>query len=132
VSTNGQNFTYDNVYGGMGKPDDLLYPECIQPLVAGIFKGYNATVFAYGQTGSGKTFTMGSQFSPGVPCTGVIPQVVEEIFSRMSKIMDTEFTVRVSFIEIHQASSLVQYWVASLWTCISRYGERMYTSQGHG
>jgi kinesin family protein 4/21/27 len=102
VSTNGQTFTYDHVYGGMGQPSDLLYPECIQPLVASLFKGYNATVLAYGQTGSGKTFTMGSQFSPGVPCIGVIPSVVDDIFGRMARVGDTEFTVRVSFIEIHQ------------------------------
>lgn len=30
----------------------------MRPLIPGIFKGFNATVFAYGATGSGKTYTM--------------------------------------------------------------------------
>jgi hypothetical protein len=42
-------FTYDNVYGsGGGDTAANLYPDCVQPLVHGLFKGYNATVFAYG------------------------------------------------------------------------------------
>lgn len=27
-----------------------MYKTCVEPLVRGIFDGYNATVFAYGQT----------------------------------------------------------------------------------
>ena len=43
-------FTYDNVYGSGGGYDAAnLYPDCVQPLVDGLFKGYNATVFAYGE-----------------------------------------------------------------------------------
>lgn len=43
-------FTYDNVYGSGGAVDAVsLYPDCVQPLVDGLFKGYNATVFAYGE-----------------------------------------------------------------------------------
>lgn len=42
-------FTYDNVYGSGGGDDAAnLYPDCVEPLVEGLFKGYNATVFAYG------------------------------------------------------------------------------------
>jgi hypothetical protein len=29
----------------------MLYSRCVAPLVDGLFRGYNATVFAYGQTG---------------------------------------------------------------------------------
>ena len=43
------NFTYDHVFGGnAGAPPGILYVQCVQPLVEGLFKGYNATVFAYG------------------------------------------------------------------------------------
>jgi kinesin family protein 4/21/27 len=43
-------FTYDNVYGSGGGDDAVnLYPDCVEPLVEGLFKGYNATVFAYGE-----------------------------------------------------------------------------------
>lgn len=49
-------FNYDFAFGSHGgAPPSLLYQQCVQPLVEGLFRGYNATVFAYGQTGSGKT-----------------------------------------------------------------------------
>jgi hypothetical protein len=102
VSVGPHAFTYDHVYGCGGSDLAGLYPECVQPLVDGLFKGYNATVFAYGQTGSGKTYTMGSGFTPGEESKGVIPEVLEELFGRISSTPDTDFTVRVSFVEIHR------------------------------
>lgn len=48
------SYTYDYVFGGGGQGPDQLYDSCVLPLVDGLFKGYNATVFAYGQTGSGE------------------------------------------------------------------------------
>ncbi len=59
----------------------FLYEQCVQPLVNGLFKGYNACCFAYGQTGSGKTYTMGSStLMPGPSEQGVIPKVMQDIF----------------------------------------------------
>ncbi|KAK9866728.1 hypothetical protein WJX84_012203 [Apatococcus fuscideae] len=98
----GQSYTYDHVFGGGGTHPDLLYDRCVMPLVHGLFRGYNATVFAYGQTGSGKTYTMGSAFNAGGPARGVIPKVMEAIFARISSNKDTGFTVRVGFVEIHR------------------------------
>ena len=65
-------FTYDHVFcdRGIAEPPAALYDRCVAPLVDGLFRGYNATVFAYGQTGSGKTYTMGSAFAPGMGATG--------------------------------------------------------------
>lgn len=42
-------FTYDHVFGAGGEPTGKLFERCVAPLVEGLFKGYNATVFAYGQ-----------------------------------------------------------------------------------
>ena len=42
-------FTYDHVFGAGGEPTGTLFERCVAPLVDGLFKGYNATVFAYGQ-----------------------------------------------------------------------------------
>lgn len=53
VFAGASSFTYDHVFGSGGRREDVLYESCVQPLVDGLFKGYNATVFAYGQTGSG-------------------------------------------------------------------------------
>jgi hypothetical protein len=111
-------FTYDHVFGGAGgRPLAALYVSCVAPLVAGLFRGYNATVFAYGQTGSGKTYTMGSAFAPGAGAggaggggprvAGVIPAAVAEIFERIDAARDAvQATVRVSFVEINKVRGL--------------------------
>ncbi|BDA42916.1 Kinesin-like protein KIN-4C [Coccomyxa sp. Obi] len=101
VCKDGPTFTYDYVYGGGGASPDMLYDQCVQPLVAGLFKGYNACCFAYGQTGSGKTYTMGSSvFTAPGSTRGVIPRVMESIFDRIAASSDTSFSVRVGFVEI--------------------------------
>lgn len=97
----GPSFTYDQVYGGGGQPCAYLYEQCVQPLVNGLFKGYNACCFAYGQTGSGKTYTMGSStLMPEPSEQGVIPKVMQDIFQRIATSQDADFTVRVGFVEI--------------------------------
>ncbi|WIA39358.1 hypothetical protein OEZ86_005467 [Tetradesmus obliquus] len=107
-------FTYDNVYGSGGGDDAAnLYPDCVEPLVEGLFKGYNATVFAYGQTGSGKTFTMGSSWSPDLESQGVIPSVMDEMFTRMEAESNTDFVVKVSFVEIHKEEVRDLLWTNS-------------------
>lgn len=59
IAIGAHTFTYDYAFGSAGgEPASGLYQKCVHALVAGLFKGYNATVFAYGQTGSGKTYTM--------------------------------------------------------------------------
>ncbi|GFR40655.1 hypothetical protein Agub_g1240 [Astrephomene gubernaculifera] len=102
VSTGQHNFTYDYVFGEGGTFPDSLYVKCVGPLVDGLFRGYNATVFAYGQTGSGKTYTMGSEYKPGGKCRGVIPDTINDIFTRVEAIKDRAVTVRVCFVEIHK------------------------------
>ncbi len=102
VSTGQHTFSYDHVFGGGGSEPSMLYPKCVAPLVDGLFKGYNATVFAYGQTGSGKTYTMGSEFKAGGTCRGVIPDAINDIFRRIEAAKECDITVRVSFVEIHK------------------------------
>ena len=79
-----------------------IFSDCVEPLVQGVFKGYNATVLAYGQTGSGKTYTMGSQFTPHERPKGVIPDVLVSMFDRIFSTPDIQYTLRVGFIEIHK------------------------------
>ena len=98
-------FSFDQVYGGTGRSPEALYPDCVEPLVQGVFSGYNATVFAYGQTGSGKTFTMGSQFTPNEEPRGVIPDALNSMFAKIEAAADTTFSMRVGFIEIHKVRS---------------------------
>ncbi|KAM0870636.1 hypothetical protein ACQ4PT_039877 [Festuca glaucescens] len=94
-------FTYDHVYGSTGSPSSLIFEQCVHPLIDSLFAGYNTTVLAYGQTGSGKTYTMGTNYSGEANCGGIIPQVMETIFKKAEAMKgDTEFLIRVSFIEI--------------------------------
>ena len=46
--------------------------------------------------------TQGSAFSYGRSSSGVIPDVMDMLFSRIAEADGTDFTVRVGFVEIHQ------------------------------
>ncbi|GAB2252256.1 hypothetical protein Droror1_Dr00005103 [Drosera rotundifolia] len=94
-------FTFDYVFGSRTMPSSRIFDECIAPLIDALFHGYNGTVLAYGQTGSGKTYTMGTNYNGEGNNDGIIPRVMEMIFSKVDSMKDaSEFLVRVSFIEI--------------------------------
>ena len=89
------------------------------------FPGYNGCIFAYGQTGAGKTYTIqgsglessGSQspVSRGKEKTGLLPRVVEYMFSDIESAHDTSssvvYTVKCSYLEIYneQIVDLVEF-----------------------
>nr|VDD27176.1 unnamed protein product [Brassica oleracea] len=101
VHIGSHTFTYDFVFGSGGYPSMEIYDHCVAPLVDALFKGYNATVLAYGQTGSGKTYTMGTNYGGDGANGGIIPRVMEDIFTKAEATKDsTELLIRVSFIEI--------------------------------
>ncbi|KAK9164017.1 hypothetical protein Syun_004919 [Stephania yunnanensis] len=94
-------FTFDHVYSGTSSSSYRIFEDCISPLVDAFFSGYNATVLAYGQTGSGKTYTMGTNYNAESNNIGIIPKVMESIFSKVEETKgNSEFLIRVSFIEI--------------------------------
>lgn len=94
-------FTFDYVFGSGGYASSRIFDECVAPLVEALFQGYNGTVLAYGQTGSGKTYTMGTNYNGEEQTGGVIPMVMNTIFSRAEAMKEsTELLIRVSFIEI--------------------------------
>ncbi|CAN7101866.1 unnamed protein product [Brassica rapa subsp. narinosa] len=103
VQIGSHSFTFDHVYGSTGSPSTEMYQECAAPLVDGLFQGYNATVLAYGQTGSGKTYTMGTGCGDSSTQTGIVPQVMNALFTKIETLKDhIEFQTHVSFIEIHK------------------------------
>uniref|UniRef100_A0AAX7UZ95 Kinesin motor domain-containing protein n=1 Tax=Astatotilapia calliptera TaxID=8154 RepID=A0AAX7UZ95_ASTCA len=81
-----------------------IYSASVQPLIDAFFQGFNATVFAYGQTGSGKTYTIGEanicSFSDEEQ--GIIPRAVADIFKLLDENDLTDFSVRVSYLEIYK------------------------------
>uniref|UniRef100_A0A8C7TLM1 Kinesin family member 7 n=1 Tax=Oncorhynchus mykiss TaxID=8022 RepID=A0A8C7TLM1_ONCMY len=81
-----------------------VYALCVQPLIEAFFQGFNATVFAYGQTGSGKTYTIGeanlSSFRDEEQ--GIIPRAVAEVFKLLDENDLSDFSVRVSYLEVYK------------------------------
>lgn len=67
------------------------------------------TVLAYGQTGSGKTHSMGTAYTQGIETddeAGIIPRAVRDIFEGVSEKKNSDFLVKVSFIEVSAISIL--------------------------
>ncbi|KAI9297571.1 kinesin-domain-containing protein [Neoconidiobolus thromboides FSU 785] len=94
-------FTFDKLFG----PDSTqseVFEYSIKSTVDDVLKGYNGTVFAYGQTGSGKTFTMMGANTGQEEFKGIIPRIVESIFTHIIDSPDSlEYTVNVSYMEIY-------------------------------
>ncbi|XP_031616973.1 kinesin-like protein KIF21A isoform X2 [Contarinia nasturtii] len=107
-------FTYDFVFDVNSTQSDI-YQECVERLVDGAMKGYNATVLAYGQTGSGKTFTMGTGFETETheDQEGIIPRAVRHLFSSIGNLKENpydengvcmdmlQFSVGAQFMELY-------------------------------
>uniref|UniRef100_A0AAY4BDH7 Kinesin motor domain-containing protein n=1 Tax=Denticeps clupeoides TaxID=299321 RepID=A0AAY4BDH7_9TELE len=98
-----RHFHCDSVFEE-GSSQEEVYADCVQPLIESFFQGFNATVFAYGQTGSGKTYTVGessiSSFRDEEQ--GIIPRAVAEIFKQLDENDLSDFSVRVSYLEVYK------------------------------
>lgn len=107
-------FTYDYVFDVESSQTEI-YTNCVERLVNGALKGYNATVLAYGQTGSGKTYTMGTGFEcDNLECQeGIIPRAVRHLFSAINILKENpydehgieldmlQFSVGAQFLELY-------------------------------
>jgi len=94
-----KTFFLDHVF----RPDaeqELVYDYTGRPLMTEILKGYNGTMFAYGQTGSGKTHTMQGDID-SERFMGLIPRMINAIFDGIMESQETEYTIKVSYIEIY-------------------------------
>uniref|UniRef100_A0AAQ4Q6D1 Kinesin family member 7 n=1 Tax=Gasterosteus aculeatus aculeatus TaxID=481459 RepID=A0AAQ4Q6D1_GASAC len=81
-----------------------VYSSSVQPLIDAFFQGFNATVFAYGQTGSGKTYTIGEAniCSFRDEEQGIIPRAVADVFKLLDENDLSDFSVRVSYLEVYK------------------------------
>lgn len=94
-------FTFDRVFDMASRQTDV-FDYSIRPTVDDILNGYNGTVFAYGQTGAGKSYTMMGSDIDDVDGKGIIPRIVEQIFTNiLASPGNIEYTVRVSYMEIY-------------------------------
>ncbi|KAL3083556.1 hypothetical protein niasHT_039508 [Heterodera trifolii] len=90
------------VYGHVFEPSsnqEAVYNTAARHIVQDVLTGYNGTIFAYGQTSSGKTHTMEGVIGDSEK-QGIIPRIVNDIFSHIYNIVDTEmeFLIRVSYL----------------------------------
>ncbi|KZP12090.1 kinesin-like protein [Athelia psychrophila] len=92
-----KRFMFDKVFGHEARQGDV-FSATSQPLLKGLFEGYNATVFAYGATGCGKTHTIsGTESDPGI-----IYLTMADLFQRIDDRKDEwKVEVMVTFLEIY-------------------------------
>eukprot|EP00854_Cymbomonas_tetramitiformis_P007919 gene7919-9406_t len=89
-------FSFDGVYDEKSTSEEI-YEAHIKRLTDAACQGLNGTVFAYGQTGAGKTHTIrGDEATPGI-----MPQAISDLFDIIKRNPDTQFLMRVSYVEIY-------------------------------
>ena len=99
IGTN--KFTFDRVFDVNSSQRDV-YESAAKPIIEGVLKGFNGTVFAYGQTGSGKTYTMQGPDIEDLELQGIVPRMVRTVFNKIENMSaNVEFTVKVSMAEIY-------------------------------
>ena len=94
-------YSFDKIFTPKSTQEDI-YTSLGARLVEDIMAGYNGTIFAYGQSVSGKTYTMYGEDIFDEQKKGIIPRILNEIFDRMEKIDDVDFTAKLSVLEIYK------------------------------
>mmetsp|Transcript_40217 Transcript_40217/g.93106 ORF Transcript_40217/g.93106 Transcript_40217/m.93106 type:complete len:698 (+) Transcript_40217:79-2172(+) len=95
------SYVFDRVFG-VDATQKEVYDYAAKPIINGVLRGFNGTVFAYGQTSSGKTHTMEGPDIEDEIQMGVIPRMVWSIFDGIDHAADyIEFLVKVSIVEIY-------------------------------
>ncbi|KAL0481022.1 kinesin-like protein [Acrasis kona] len=100
-------FTFDNV-ASQEVDQAEMFEKCGRPIVESCLSGYNGTIFCYGQTGSGKTYTMTGVGDQGLK--GLIPRILDDLFSNIRSNNSVRYTTTCSFLEIYneKLSDLLQ------------------------
>ncbi|XP_063902565.1 kinesin-related protein 3-like isoform X3 [Zophobas morio] len=101
LKDNSTPFIFDHIFASHSTQSEV-FDKAAKNVVEDILAGYNGTVFAYGQTSSGKSFTMFGSNIEDYNYRGVIPRVLENVFTYMEYApVSLEFSVKFSFIEIY-------------------------------
>lgn len=92
-----RRYTFDSAFDGTADNRNI-YLTTARPLVQGVLKGVNATVFAYGATGSGKTYTMvGTDEDPGL----MVLSLQDMFQSIANDPSGKEYDVTCSYLEVY-------------------------------
>lgn len=105
-----KTFVFDYVFNEY-QDTRTVYQQSIQHVLDNLINGYNSTIFAYGQTGAGKTYTLFGQEYENLETSfpdgqnensqGIVFQVVNDLFQKISKMGDKEFAIKISYLEIY-------------------------------
>jgi hypothetical protein len=90
---------------GQYSTQEEVFNVSIVPIIEEVLQGFNCTVFAYGQTGTGKTHTMEGEMG-ATANAGIIPRSLHMLFEKLTRTA-TEFSVRLSFMELYNEVSCV-------------------------
>ncbi|CAJ1381316.1 unnamed protein product [Effrenium voratum] len=103
-----RTFGFDHAYWSVDAKDagyasqEHVNNDIGKPCLENMLKGYNFCVFAYGQTGAGKTHTLSASSSKGDKQMGLIPFVLEGLFTHhRAKFKNDELRIWISFMEIY-------------------------------
>ncbi|KAF7846991.1 hypothetical protein BT93_L3508 [Corymbia citriodora subsp. variegata] len=94
ATSRNEHYKLDSFFGQEDDNVREIFDREVKPLITGVFRGCNATVFAYGATGSGKTYTM--QGTDELP--GLMPLAMSTILSMCET---TGSTVEISYYEVY-------------------------------
>lgn len=98
-----KSFVFDKVFGAYSRQEEV-FNSIVRPIVEEALAGFNCTIFAYGQTGTGKTHTMEGDINSEEEA-GIVPRSVKTILEMLEG-SGTEFTIRVSFLELCNGESI--------------------------
>ena len=99
---NNQLYKFDKVFKNDTSQKNI-YEIVGKEIVKDVMEGYNGTIFAYGQSGSGKTYTMYGNDIQDNENKGLIPRIVEDIFTYVENAdQNISFQFKLSFLQIYK------------------------------
>ena len=125
-----KQFTFDYVASEETSQSEI-FSHCGKEICDSVLEGYNGTIFVYGQTGAGKTYTLlGPKFTQSTNFStentplqtspllkrgyltytlrkeeegrGILPRVIEYLFTQSKNLSDSNVTFTCSFLEIYK------------------------------
>jgi len=92
------NFKFDQVL--VDTSQEETFRIVATDTIKSALEGYSGTIFCYGQTGAGKTYTM-SGSSSSYKNRGIIPRTISALFHEISKRINQQINVKISYLEIY-------------------------------
>lgn len=92
-----KSFRFNKVFSPLASQKEV-YNDFASGAVDAAFEGQHGVLFVYGQTGSGKTYTLSNDVPPNL---GVMQQSFQEVWKRISKDTEYDYTCTVSYVQLY-------------------------------